>query len=325
MSKSDPIEQALDRISDLCHATETDSVIDELRQFLHNRSNLVVAKAAKLTGELDLKALVPDLLIVFDKLMAGAPRLDKNCIATTEINTALYQLDFDDPAPFLRGIRHFQLEGSFGPPVDAAAKLRGISAQALLRTRYPDALHEVLPLLLDPEPSARIGAVRALATNGGEAGVLLLKLKVLSGDPEPEVTSECFVGLLAAAPEKSVMFVGQYIDSKDSAIAETAVLALGESRQPSAFQLLKEKWTRTVEDTARKVLLIAMASSRLEEAIAFLISIVSKSATRTAVDAIEALSPYRTSERVREAVADAVSRRNESVLRKAFAQHLPAQ
>ena len=90
----------------------------------------------------------------------------------------------------------------------AAAKLRGVCAQGLLRTRYPNALDEVVPLLLDREPETRLGAVKTLATNGGEAGGLLLKMKVYTGDQQPEVLGECFAGLLAAASERSVTFVG---------------------------------------------------------------------------------------------------------------------
>ena len=139
--------------------------------------------------------------------MTNAPKLDRRCAAVTEIVSALYELDYTEPAPFLKGIKHVQLEASFGPPVDEAAKLRAVSAQGLLRTRHQDALSEVLPLLTDCEPAARAGTVRALAANGGEAGVLLLRLKVLSGDAEAAVLGECFAGLLAAAPEKSVGFV----------------------------------------------------------------------------------------------------------------------
>ena len=321
MSKPDPVQRALERLGELRHAALTNDVISEIRHSLCNRSNLVIAKAAKVAGELQTRALVPDLVASFHKLMTDPMRLDKRCAALTEIVTALYLLDCDDPDPYLKGLSHVQMEGSFGPPVDAAAKLRGLCAQGLLRTRCPDALDKIVRLLVDREAEARIGAVKALATNGSEPGVLLLKLKVLSGDPEAEVLGECFTGLLAATPEGSVGFVAEYVDSADDAVAEAAILALGESRQERAFEILKNKWQRTVAGPLRQVLLIAMACSRQEPAIAFLLASTAEASPKTAAQVIEALATYRSSERVRSSIQKIVRQRNEPVLNQAFTEH----
>ena len=321
MGKPDPVERALERIGELRHAPLTDQTISEIRHSLHNRSNLVIAKAAKVAGELQARVVVADLVTSFHKLMADPARLDKRCAALTEIVAALYAMDSDDPHPYLDGLRHIQMEGSFGPPVDSAAKLRGLCAQGLLRTRYPNAMDEVVRLLVDREPEARAGAVRALATNGGEAGILLLKLKVLTGDPEPEVLAECFAGLLAAAPERLTSFVGEYVDSADEAVAEAAILALGESKDERAFEILKDKWQRTVHGRLRQVLLVAMACSRLEPAITFLIAITGEASPQTAAQAIEALATFRSSERLRSSLQKVVRERNECVVTESFARH----
>ena len=321
MSKPDPVQQALERLGELRHATRTDEVINEVRHGLRNRSNLVIAKAAKVAGELQAKTLVPDLVASFHKLMKDPLRLDKRCAALTEIVTALYEFDCDDPDPYLIGLRHIQMEGSYGPPVDAAAKLRGLCAQGLLRTRYPNALDEVVRLLTDREPEARLGAVRAIATNGGEAGVLLLKLKIYTGDSEPEVLGECFAGLLASAPERSFKLVADYADSPDEAVAEAAILALGEAKDERALEILRDKWQRTVGGELRQVLLLAMASSKLEPAIAYLLGIVADASPKTASQAIEALASFRSSERIRLSLQDVVRKRNENVVTQAFTQH----
>ena len=92
MSKSDAVERAMDRLGELPQAPAGDSVLYELRQFLRNRSNLVVAKAAAVSGHLNLRVLVPDLLVVFNKLIADASRLDRRCAALTEIVAALSSL-----------------------------------------------------------------------------------------------------------------------------------------------------------------------------------------------------------------------------------------
>lgn len=320
MAKADPIERALDRLVELRAVDASDLVVEEIRGFLRDRSNLVVAKAAKVGRELRIAALVPDMLAAFDKLMTNAPKLDKRCAATSELLAALYELDYDDPAPYLKGLKHVQLEASFGPPVDEAAKLRALSAQGLLRTRYPEALSEVVPLLVDREPAARIGAARGLAANGGESGALLLRLKVLTGDSEPAVLGDCFSGLLASEPDKSVAFVATYLDAKDDAVAEAAMLALGESRLGPAYEALREKWERSVGSPARKTLLAAMASSRLDEAITFLVSLVASANVHTAGDAIEALTIYRHSERVTNKVREALTARGDKRLMDRFAQ-----
>jgi HEAT repeat protein len=265
-----------------------------------------------------MKALVPEMVSAFNKLMADAPRLDKRCAATTEIVSALYELNYEEPAPYFTGLKHVQMEASFGPPVDEAAKLRAVSAQGLVRTRHPDALAEVMQLLVDREPAARIGAVRALAVNGGEAGILLLRLKVLTGDAESVVLGECFSGLLEASPVKSVPFVAKYVDSEDSDVAQAAMLALGESRLPAAYEVLREKWSRTAGVPAKNILLASMASSKLEEAIAFLVSLVETESVPTAVAVVEALSIYSRSERVRKSVNDAVLARRDQTLADHF-------
>jgi len=320
MSKNDPIERALNRLGELRHAEPTAAVTEELRSFLRHRSNLVIAKAATVVRELRILALTPELVNAFTRLMADAPRRDKRCAAVTEIAGALYELDYDEPAPYLAGIRHVQLEASFGPPVDEAAKLRAVSAQGLLRTRYADALCEVVQLLVDAEPAARIGAVRALGLNGGEAGALLLRLKVLTGDTESAVLSECFSALLSASAEKSVAFVAKFMDSDEEAAAEGAMLALGESRLPAAYEVLKEKWDRTVLMPDKKILLLAMAASKLDEAISFLVSLVESAGAQIAAAAVEALSIYRQNDRVTKAVRDAVATRHEKPLIDQFHQ-----
>jgi hypothetical protein len=85
MPKLDPIEQALDKLATLKTTPPSPELVNELRDFLRNRSNLVVAKAAKISGERRLTALIPDLAAAFHKRMADPQRLDKRCAAVTEI------------------------------------------------------------------------------------------------------------------------------------------------------------------------------------------------------------------------------------------------
>ncbi|HUN80837.1 MAG TPA: HEAT repeat domain-containing protein, partial [Phycisphaerae bacterium] len=236
----------------------------------------------------------------------------------TEIVSALYQMDYLEPEIYLRGIRHVQLEGSFGPPVDEAAKLRAQCALGLVRTTHPEVMPRVVDLLADPEPHSRIGAIRALTACGGDRGALLLRFKAHVGDPEADVLGECLAGLLQSDFEQSLELVRKFVDSEDDDIAEVAILTLGQQRHPEAFAILREKWERTVDAEKRKTLLTAMATARLDEATDFLIGLVGEAGVLTAAETIKVLARYHNDEKVRERVKAAVEERGERKLEDAL-------
>ncbi len=326
MRHPDPVEQALERLSALKHEAENPAAVaEELKTFLKNRSNLIVAKAAKVTCEKRAAGLVPDLAAAFHRFMKDPHKLDKGCAALTEIVAALYELDYLEPEIYLAGIHHVQMEGSFGPPVDAAAKLRGLSALGLARTRHPHALDRIVTLLVDAWPEARLGAVRSLATNGGEAGALLLKLKVLTGENEPDVLAECFAGLLAVAPETSLQLIANYVDSEDPAFADAALFALASSRSPAALDFFKEKWSATRTGPLRKALLLGIATFRSDAAIEFLLLQLRESSTQIAKEVIPALALFRDNERVTAEVEAIVSKRKDKGLEQVFREQFEEQ
>ena len=162
----------------------------------------------------------------------------------------------------------------------------------LAQTDYPEALEEILPLLLDPERDARIGALRAIAASGLPGGVLLLRLKALSGD-EPEVLGECFAALLRAAPAPSPEFVAKFLDHREEAVVEAAALALGDSRLESAFAVLRDALERTrALPLRRRTLMLAIALLRRESAIDYLLDVVQNGEGQTSADAGAALAMY---------------------------------
>jgi HEAT repeat protein len=176
--------------------------------------------------------------------------------------------------------------------VDTAAEVRALGAMGLAQTDYPEALEEILPLLLDSERDARIGAVRALAAAGLPGGALLLRLKTLTGD-EPEVLGECFAALLRAEPAQSLEFVAKFLDHRDEAIAEAAALALGDSRLESAFAVLREAFERSHGRPVRRTLLLAIALLRRENAIDYLLDLVQNGEAQASADAVAALAMYK--------------------------------
>ncbi|MDP8979170.1 MAG: HEAT repeat domain-containing protein [Acidobacteriota bacterium] len=318
MKKPDRVEEMLDRLAVLRRNPDQPGSLEELKAALASKVSLAAAKAAKIVGEGHLAELIPDLLAAFDRLIANPYKLDKGCGAMTEIVGALCSLEYSGLEVYRQGIRHHQIEG----PNDVSVTLRARSALGLAQTGHPDAPLDIVELLQDSEPGARAGAARALALAAGQPGILALRLKVLIGDPVPEVLGECFTGLLTADPQQSLPFVARYLDDPDPAVAEAAILALGESRQPRAFEILREKLERTTGGPLRRTLLLSIATQRLEPAIAYLLSLVGAAGAQTASEAIIALaSIHRRDERIRSSVEGAVAKRAEASLTATFRTH----
>jgi HEAT repeat protein len=311
MKKPDRVEELLDRLAVLRRQPDQPGVIEELRAALASKVSLAVAKAAKIAGEARFADLIPDLLSAFDRLMENPYKLDKGCGAMTEIVGALCVLEYSGLEVYRQGIKHRQIEG----PNDVSVMLRARSALGLAQTGHPEASFDIVELLQDAEPGARAGAARALALAAGQPGILALRLKVLIGDSEPEVLGECFAALLTAEPEQSLQFVARYLDDRDPAVAEAAILALGESRQPKAFEILREKLERTAGGPLRQTLLMSIASQRLEPAIDYLLSLLESGTSQAAGEAVVALAAiYRSDERIRKSVEAAVVKRGDASL-----------
>jgi len=105
-------------------------------------------------------------------------------------------------------------------------------------------------------------------------------------------------------------------DWKDT--QQAAILAIGTSRHPAVFDILKEKWERSAGDPLRKTLLLAMALTRSEAAITFLISLLESSNAPTAKDVVTSLAIFRDNEKIRHSIEDVVSRRGDKNLVEAL-------
>ena len=269
-----------------------------------------MASAAASTAErLEAGALAQDLVDAFLELMKDPAKRDPGCEALIAIAKALVTLDEPAAKVYFAGVHHVQMEGSFGPPIDAAAPLRGLCAQGLTRIGHPDALLECVNLLADSEVPARIGAIRAIADSGDIAGALLLRLKALVGDKEDEVIGECFAGLLRLAPAPSLDFVAGFLKSPSEEIRERAALALGESHLAAAFPVLREAWVETAQAARRRTLLLSIAMLRLDEAVEFLMVRLAEDREAAAGDALAALAPYGRDQSVRKRVEEIVGKR----------------
>jgi HEAT repeat protein len=305
-----PLEDQLARLADLRSQPPSPEARVEVAGFLNARSNLLAAKAARIAGEWQATELIPELLSAFERFLVKPEVADKGCAAKTEIVKALCKLEHSSPSVFLRGMRHVQMEAVWGPLVDTAAELRGLSAIGLAQTAYPEVLEEILPLLLDPERGARIGAVRAIAACGLPGDALVLRLKALSGDQETEVMGECFAGLLRVEPARSLAFVAAFLHSGHEAVAEAAALALGDARLESAFAILRDAFQQPHSRALRRTLLLAIALLRREPAIDFLLELVRSGEGQASADAAAALAMYDQEPKLRERLNSARASRS---------------
>ena len=218
-----------------------------IRKALKDPNNYFVSKAAAIAAEFALTDLIPDLIAAFDRFLIDSSKSDPQCWAKNAIAKTLKDFAHDDASFYLRGIKHIQLEGVWGGSEDTAATLRGMCAFGLATCSIPraEAMRHLVDLLAaDCEKSVRADAARAIAQLGGVESVLLLRLKALAGDSEPEVTGQCLAALLALSPRDYIPFVADFLNA-DSDVRFEAAAALGELPDPAAVTALTDHFARS--------------------------------------------------------------------------------
>jgi hypothetical protein len=316
MAKRVTLEQLLADVAAAKSTPRTDVSLATLRAALAGKWAYAATKAAELAAEHELEPLTDALVAAFDHWMTHSGE-DKNCAAKTAIADALYRIGYPKEGVFLQGIRHLQMEPVFGGRVDTAAHLRGVCALGLVRMNYADAMTEIAELLADPEHVARAGAARALGYRGGDDAAPLLRFKLRVGDAEPEVLTECLVSLLRLTPKPAIALAEKLLNREQAEDRiDALVLALGQSRQPAAFDVLRR---RTDAGQGGATTLLAIAMIRTDAALAYLHELVATAPPRVAADAVRALATYRHDAALRAKVQQAVDARRDRALSAAFA------
>lgn len=306
MGRARRLEDRLAALEDLRLAPTSEESLSALRAALTTKTNHVVARAAEIAGDYQLLSLEPDLVEAFERFMVNGQKTDPGCAAKTAIVDALYRMESHQPDVYLKGIGHVQLEPVYGGREDTAAKLRGTSALALVRTNHPNVMLQLAQLLADPESDARIAAARAIGYAGNiEAGEPLLRYKALVGDGHPQVLCDCFGALLQLTPDASLSFVASFLHRDNLAVAEAAAVALGESQLVQAFPFLEAAWEDALDAELRQTLLLAIALLRHERPLSFLLGLLGKPGA-AADHALAALRMYRTEPRIWEQVETAL-------------------
>jgi len=304
-------------------AAPTEASVAYLRKSLGHTNNFLVSKAARLVTDAELTALLPDVLIAFDRFFIDPEKSDPKCWAKEALARALLKLGHRSKDAYLRGMRHHQMEASWGPSVDTAGALRGTCTHALVDCPgISDA--ELLTVLLEPltdsDKTVRMEAARAMAAVGGVSAALLLRLRAMLGNDEPEVLGAVYSALLSLDGTAAVPLVVKALEEGDDTGAEAA-FALAEMRNPEALAALLARLRAGADSWFTSVLLSSIALTRLPEALDFLLALVARDA-REAPEAIEAIGRIAPNPELRTRVELAVEQADSPRLRQAFRKHM---
>ena len=300
MPKSRQLEALIAQLNQIRSDPTSELGLATLSQIMASRHSIAIAQAARLVGAFEIRALMPDLVSAFDRLMVKAKDRDPGCRGKAAIADRLYRLEYADETLFLQGIRHVQWEPTWGAQVDTAPQLRGLCALGLVRMNYGNALIELADLLADPEIEARIGAARAISYSENPFGVALLRLRIKVGDT-PTVLGECMAALLQlSVPDTlplaaTLLHAGTKESDPREAIerAEVIALVLGESRLPAALPVLQTWWQTLTHRDLRETGLLAIAPLRQDDALQWLLQLLAEGSLRDAKAALEALRLYQ--------------------------------
>lgn len=282
---------------------------------------MIVAKAAQLTAEMQVRTLIPDLCTAFERLLIDPLKTDPKCWGKVAIAKALKDLGHAESGIFLKGVQHVQLEPVWGGEEDTATTVRATCVLALLQctdlTRE-DKLWPVMRLLTESSPSLRKDAVLALESLEGREAALLLRIKARMGDLDATVTGQVFESLLRVEGEAGIPFIVEFLRATSAEVREEAALALGASRLAGAVTALKSALIQKHPLLDCEILFRALSISRHEEALRFLLEAVRSRRPKEAVSALDALKLYRDSNEIRDQIAQAVAGRSESEIQREF-------
>ncbi len=313
-----PIQKRLDDLTLLASSPPSPESLVKLRTFLRDRESFLVEKAIRLAEKWAAPELVPDLISTFNRLLTSK---DSGAAAKTAIAEILCNwMSPQASALFETATRHIQREPVWGGQVDVAGPLRGWGAFGLAALGHHDQVRLILPLLIDPQPEPRIYAARALSVGRSPAGEALLRLKVLQGDPEPDVLADILLSLATGWPENSLDFFLSLVE-KNPAPAEllpALLAAIAHCKTPRAVATLRDLYHNDLSPTSRRQTLDALALCRRSEAADFLLCLLTDSSPSQALATLSALNHRRGDPTLWPKVVAAILTRNDPQLTHAL-------
>jgi HEAT repeat protein len=249
-----------------------------LRKALGHRNNFVVAKAADLIREFQLADLISELLKAFGRFLENPERTDPQCWAKNALSRALATLEHQDPEVFLRGLGHIQMEPVWGGRSDTAGTLRATCALALVQCQSlhePQLLAHLVDVLADGDKSVRIEVIRAIEQVGSPSAALILRTRAVLNADEPEVLGACYSAILSIEGVHSIAWLSRFLAAGDDAAGEAA-LAIAGTHSQEGVECLKQALNAAKDPWWRSVLLSAIALTRQDTALDFLLDLLQK-------------------------------------------------
>lgn len=305
MKRPDKVQQKLGELHELAADLAAPDAEQKVIAALADRSSFVVAAAARIIAEHDLRGHEAALAAAFTRLADGGAAADPTCKAKTAIIETLVHLEVDDPDVYRRGLRIVQMESL----MDTAVAVRTGSAAGLAQSGHPSAAVATALLLADPQWDARAGAARALAICPRFSAEPVLMHKLAIGDRDAGVIGECLRALLAMAPD-ALPVAAERLADPDDEIAEQAAVALGESRLDGAFEALRDRIEHEPGRERRRPLLLAVGLLRRDAAIDYLIEHIAAGDEFTSAAAVKALAIYQDDDKLTRRIREALSRRS---------------
>jgi HEAT repeat protein len=268
-------EEQIAALDSLRHQPE-EARVDPLRKALAHRNNFIAGKATDLAREFRISALLPDLLKAFDRFFENPEKTDPQCWAKNALSRALAAMEYQEADVFLRGMHHIQMEPVWGGRSDTAGTLRATCALALVQCRSltdADLLAHLVDLLADKDKAVRAEVVRAIEQVGSPSASLLVRLRAVLGADEPEVLGTCYSAVLHLEGIGAIAWVNRFLESADDTAAEAA-LAIAGTHSPEGFEALRECLGKATDPWFRSVLLSAIALTRQDAALEFLLGLV---------------------------------------------------
>jgi hypothetical protein len=301
-----------------------------LRKALANRNNFIAGKAANLVSEFRLTGLIPELIAAIDRFFDNPVKTDPQCWAKNALSRALAALDYQEPAVFLRGMQHIQMEPVWGGQSDTAGTLRATCAFALVQCRSltdSDLLAHLVDMFADKDKAVRAEVAHAIELVGSPSAALLLRLRAVLGTDEAEVLGACYGGVLRIEGSKAIPWVSRFLSAGDDSAAEAA-LAIAGTHSAEGFHALRDCFAKSSNPRSadprsdatwfRSVLLSAIALTRQDAATEFLLDLV-RTESLDAEPAIEALLRSMPPEAVVKSLERLIA--GNARLERAFATH----
>ena len=275
MSPRSSIDERLSRLREIRNGTDLDKLCEAVPIYLADRSNLIVAEAARLVTDFELTGCESALTHAWKRLIEtdDPVKADKGCTAKAAIIGALAKVGYDEPEFYLAAISYRQIEPAWPRAEDTAENVRAGAALALARSQRMRTVDKLVTFVdyQQGTPFDQIHAARAMSDTGSEWAIPLLRMKLLSADVNAEVAGACMSGLLELAPTASIPLVNRFLRSSRENVVLEAAAALGICGKPAAVKCLIDAWKKTADDEIQRSLLLSIGLSRDPSAVDFLI------------------------------------------------------